>query len=73
MTLPPNPPLSDEPRTSEPVIVAHAVQGALVAIWGVVIIAVQVDSMLAGAVTVALGAVVNAVVAAVLRGKVTPT
>lgn len=55
---------------NEPVRVVAAIQAALIAVWGVIIIAAEVDDKLAGSVTIAIGAVVSAVSAVVVRQRV---
>lgn len=57
---------------NEPVRVAAAIQAAIVAVWGVLIIILDVDQALAGAVTIAIGAIVSAVAAVIVRQRVTP-
>lgn len=58
---------------TEPVRVVAAIQAALIAVWGVLIIVLKIDEQLAGAVTIAIGAIVSAVASVVVRQRVTPT
>ena len=55
----------------EPVAIISAINAALAATWGVLIIALDIEPELAGAVTVALGAWVG-VAGAIVRQRVTP-
>ena len=58
---------------TEPARVAAAISAALIAIWNVIVIAAQIDPEVAGAVNLAIGAVIAAVLSIWVRGRVTPT
>lgn len=58
--------------SEEPVRLGGLIITALVAVWGVIVIAAGIDSTLSGAVTAAIAAVVPLIMYFV-RGRVTPT